>query len=144
MRRLEAILVGFDSTASGRDAVALGALLAKTCDAELVAARVRAKRDCEGEQARIDEELAEALPHSPGPVSAVLVQSKSAWHALQDLAASDERIGAIVLGSTHRGGFGRVLPGGTLEHLLGGAPCALAVAPKGYSGDPEAGAIATE
>lgn len=39
----------------------------------------------------------------------------------------------IVLGSTHRGGLGRVIPGSTLEHLLGEAPCAVAVAPPGFA-----------
>ena len=39
----------------------------------------------------------------------------------------------IVLGSTHRSGLGRVIPGSTLEHLLGEAPCALAVAPPGFA-----------
>ncbi|HEX2128210.1 MAG TPA: universal stress protein [Solirubrobacterales bacterium] len=144
MRRLEAILVGFDSTPSGRDALALGALLAETCGAELVAARVRGKGECEGEEGRLEVDLANALPDPPGPVRPVLLQSKSAWAALQDLAVSEPRIGAIALGSTHRGGFGRVLPGGTLEHLLGGAPCALAVAPRGYSGEPGPEAISTE
>lgn len=39
----------------------------------------------------------------------------------------------IVLGSTHRGGLGRVIPGSTLEHLLGEAPCPVAVAPPGFA-----------
>lgn len=39
----------------------------------------------------------------------------------------------IVLGSTHRSGLGRVIPGSTLEHLLGEAPCAVAVAPPGFA-----------
>lgn len=35
----------------------------------------------------------------------------------------------IVLGSSHRTGLGRTLPGSTVERLLGEAPCAVAVAP---------------
>jgi nucleotide-binding universal stress UspA family protein len=38
----------------------------------------------------------------------------------------------IVLGSTHRGGLGRVMPGSVAERLLNGAPCPVAVAPRGY------------
>jgi nucleotide-binding universal stress UspA family protein len=144
MRRLDAVLVGFDSTPSGRDALALGAVLARTFEAELVAARVRAKGDCEGELERLEGDLAEALPEPPGAVRPALLEGKSPWHALQDLAAAEEAIGAIALGSTHRGGIGRVLPGGTVERLLGGAPCALAVAPRGYAGDADSGPIATE
>ena len=37
----------------------------------------------------------------------------------------------IVIGSTHRGGIGRVLPGSVGERLLHGAPCAVMVAPAG-------------
>jgi nucleotide-binding universal stress UspA family protein len=39
----------------------------------------------------------------------------------------------IVLGSTHRGSRGRVAPGSVAEHLLNGARCRLAIAPRGYA-----------
>ena len=140
---MEAILVGFDATPSGRDALALGAVLARTFDAELIAARVH-KGECNGELETLERELAEALPDPPRTARAAVLQSKSPWHALQELATSEERVGAIALGSTHRGGIGRVLPGGTAERLLGGGPCALAVAPRGYAGEAESGAIEVE
>lgn len=38
-----------------------------------------------------------------------------------------------VLGSTHHSGLGRLIPGATAENLLGDAPCAVAVAPPGFS-----------
>ncbi|MGD9736018.1 MAG: universal stress protein [Solirubrobacterales bacterium] len=38
----------------------------------------------------------------------------------------------LVLGSTHRVGLGRVVPGATAEQVLGEAPCAVAVAPDGF------------
>jgi nucleotide-binding universal stress UspA family protein len=38
----------------------------------------------------------------------------------------------IVLGTTGRGPFGRVVPGTTLDRILGEAPCAVAVAPPGF------------
>lgn len=44
----------------------------------------------------------------------------------------------VVLGSTHHGGLGRIVPGAAVEHLLGDAPCAVAVAPPGFSERPEA------
>jgi len=44
----------------------------------------------------------------------------------------------VVLGSSHTGRFGRVVPGGTGERLLHGSPCAVAVVPRGHPG----GAIA--
>jgi nucleotide-binding universal stress UspA family protein len=39
----------------------------------------------------------------------------------------------IVLGSTHRASRGRVAPGSVAEHLLNGARCRLAIAPRGYA-----------
>ena len=45
---------------------------------------------------------------------------------------------AIVVGSTHRGPVGQVLPGGVGERLLHGAPCPVAIAPHGYAGEPAA------
>lgn len=38
-----------------------------------------------------------------------------------------------MVGSSHRGKLGRVLPGSVGESLLRGAPCAVAVAPRGYA-----------
>ena len=38
----------------------------------------------------------------------------------------------LVVGASHRGRVGRVVPGATTERLIHAAPCALAVAPNGY------------
>lgn len=42
----------------------------------------------------------------------------------------------IAIGSSRRGAIGRVLPGSTGEKLLHGAPCAIAVVPRGYAAQP--------
>jgi nucleotide-binding universal stress UspA family protein len=60
-----------------------------------------------------------------------VVQNRSPARGLQDLA-EQEGADAIVLGSTHRGALGRVLVGSVAERLLTSAPCAVAVAPRGY------------
>jgi nucleotide-binding universal stress UspA family protein len=39
----------------------------------------------------------------------------------------------LVLGSSHRGAVGRIVPGGVASHLLACAPCALPVAPVRYA-----------
>jgi nucleotide-binding universal stress UspA family protein len=44
-----------------------------------------------------------------------------------------EHTGLLVVGSTHRGAIGRVLPGAVGERLLTGAACPVAVAPRGYA-----------
>ena len=46
---------------------------------------------------------------------------------------SSEDAGLIVVGSTHTGRAGRVMPGSTAERLLHGSPCPVAVAPKDYA-----------
>lgn len=56
----------------------------------------------------------------------------SPTHGIQRLA-DEESADLIVVGSTHRGAFGRVLPGSVGEILLAGAPCPVAVAPRGYA-----------
>jgi nucleotide-binding universal stress UspA family protein len=38
----------------------------------------------------------------------------------------------LVVGATHRGVAGRIVPGGVGERLLHGAPCPVAIAPAGY------------
>ena len=56
----------------------------------------------------------------------------SAPRLLHDLAER-ESASMVVLGSTHRGPLGRLVPGSVAERLLAGAPCAVAVAPRGYA-----------
>lgn len=45
----------------------------------------------------------------------------------------------VVLGSSHTGRFGRVVPGATGERLLHGSPCAVAVVPRAHAGGTIAG-----
>jgi nucleotide-binding universal stress UspA family protein len=49
------------------------------------------------------------------------------------LLAEDSDVDVVVVGSTHQGALGRVLPGSVGDQLLNGAPCAVAVAPVGFS-----------
>ena len=53
---------------------------------------------------------------------------------VRGLRAAGEKLGAslLVVGASHRGRVGRVLPGGAAERLLHAPPCALAVAPRDY------------
>jgi nucleotide-binding universal stress UspA family protein len=57
----------------------------------------------------------------------------STTHVLHQVS---ERLGAglIVVGSSHRGRLGRVLAGSVTAGVLHGSHCALAVAPRGYTG----------
>lgn len=100
------ILVGYTDSEPGRDALALGGVLARATAAELVVAR------------------------APAPEGRDLTELALARGA--DL---------VVVGTTHRGPLGRIVPGATALRLLAQAPCAVAVAPAGFArpGDPESG-----
>lgn len=61
----------------------------------------------------------------------VTAKGGSAAHVIHETA---ERLGAglIVVGSTHRGSVGRATLGTTTNRVLDGAPCPVAVAPRGF------------
>jgi nucleotide-binding universal stress UspA family protein len=61
-----------------------------------------------------------------------LVQQMSVPRAL-DAFAREHEAGLVVVGSTRRGRAERVLLGSSAERLLQGAPCAVALAPRGYT-----------
>jgi nucleotide-binding universal stress UspA family protein len=91
------ILVGYMDTEQGRDALALGRILAQANAAEMM------------------------VVTAPGEDGADLSE-----------IAHDNEVDLIVLGGSHRGPIGRVIPGATVERLLGDPPCAVAVAPPGF------------
>lgn len=138
------ILVGFDGSPAARDALALGELLARPLDAALTAACVYVFRPIhrEGddefeallrERARRQVEPAADLVGGPAPETRV-VRGHSAAAGLHHLA-DDADAELIVVGSTHRGPLGRVMTRGMPEALLHDAPCAVAVAPRGFASD---------
>jgi nucleotide-binding universal stress UspA family protein len=76
--------------------------------------------------AAADETLTR-LRHEHDVDTRLLVDTSPA-HAVHRLAA-DEGAELIVVGRTHRGPVGRVLPGSTAEQLVHGSPCAVALVP---------------
>jgi nucleotide-binding universal stress UspA family protein len=66
-----------------------------------------------------------------GDVERRLLADHSPARALKE-AAEQAGAGIIVVGSSHVGRLGRVLPGSTAERLLHGAPCPVAVVPVGF------------
>jgi len=150
------ILVGYLPTEQGADARALGVDLATVCGSDLLLVSVVSAVWIEhlGEQtgpavvhsgqrdraASALEEAAEALVAVPGMghVERRLEASSSPARGLHDTAVS-ERADLIVVGSSHHGPLARLLLGSVGERLLSGAPCAVAVAPRGHGArDPRA------
>ena len=70
--------------------------------------------------------------HGDEAVELKAIANPSPSHGLHALAEQEDA-DLIVVGSTHTGRAGRVLPGSTAERLLHGAPCPVAVAPNGYA-----------
>jgi nucleotide-binding universal stress UspA family protein len=136
------LLVGYEETAQGHDALALGAVLGQTIGATVLVANVVppgagfvGARDHRREVEEAGRRLLAGLPPLPQSVD-VAVEARclegSPVSGLRRLAA-EEGADVIVLGSTHRGPVGRVLPGSVGGRLLGRSPCPVAVAPRGYA-----------
>lgn len=147
MRR---IVIGFDGSDRGRDALAVGRALAELVDragAEAVEVAVAlvypvASFGASGQRTLDDERrrqahatLEQARESWPElPLGAFrLVQAGSPAAGLHQLAL-DREAGAIVVGASHHGATGRVFPGSATEQTLHGSPCAVLVAPPGYAG----------
>ena len=135
------ILVGVDGTAGAEDAVAFALALAGVTGATLRLATafpyddMRSRATSKAYRDALREEALELIDRVAaeigGDVPAEVVADTSPPHALHALC---EETGAalVVVGSTHRGRVGRVLPGSTAERLLHGSPCPVAIVPHGY------------
>ena len=129
------IVIGFDGSSESRDALHLGSAMGHAIDADLIVATASNPRvDLGGSEAEvfagIFNRARQELPHREFAMREL--RDGGAVGGLKDLAAS-EQADFIVIGSTHRGQLGRVVPGSVGERLLSGAPCPVAVAPRGYA-----------
>ena len=127
------IVVGVDCREGGRDALALATLLQAAGGGELVAVCACAPAALlhEDVQTRVEGELA----RTGAAGRALAVSDRSPSHALRTIA---DRDGAelIVVGSSRRAGAARVLAGDDAAATLHCAPCAVAVAPRGFASAP--------
>lgn len=141
------IIACCDGSLHSHDALTLASLLAERSGAGLIVSYVYEQqprwfstvRDYERERREeIRSVLDQALAKLPDSirVQSLAIGSSSPARGLHDLAAG-ETADLLVLGSTHRGALGRVLPGSVGQALLAGAPCAVAIAPRGF-GDRDA------
>ena len=136
------IVVGYDGPARGDDAIALaealrdprhGSLLLTSAylPTPVAAPLVIAPPDLRDPT---EASLAEARAQLEGRVPARTISVPAAPARALTETAEREHADLVVVGSSHHGPVGRVLPGTTAERLLHGAPCAVAVAPRGYQG----------
>lgn len=137
-----AIVTGYDGSDQSRDALALTRLLAPLLDADVLALSVLTYALTEATYAvyeRMFREEAKRLAAEAraglggvAKVETVMIPGASPPRELHDLAES-RGAGLIVVGSTHRGPLGRVLPGTVADRLLAAAPCPIAIAPRGFA-----------
>lgn len=161
------IVVGFDDTPSGFDAIALGRRLAEAIGAELVVAHIYppvtitaadvafAPETGAITRAEAESRLEHARPALEGfdAWRGVVRAAKPPARGLHEVA-EDVEARLLVVGSTHRHGPGRIVPGTTADKLLHGSGFPIAVAPAawverspsalrvvgaGYDGSPESG-----
>lgn len=135
------IIVGVDFTERAQDAIALGRLLADTLETELVVAHAFAYDEQRSRFAsagfeelmrRDAEEALQALAERAGPdARLVTVADSSPARGLHALAER-EQAWMLVTASSHRGRLGRTFLGDVAQQTLHAAPCAVAVAPRGF------------
>jgi nucleotide-binding universal stress UspA family protein len=137
------VVVGFDGTPSGEDALALAGAVTRVLDTSLVVATVHpapvpvspGRVDAEWvadrhRQAELVLDAARRLLADAASVDFRVVASSSAAHGLHDLA---EELGAsvIVVGSSRIAAENRLFAGSTADRLLAGSRAPVAVAPAG-------------
>ncbi|HET8976280.1 MAG TPA: universal stress protein [Solirubrobacterales bacterium] len=140
------VVVGYDARDEARDALHLARAVSAATGAELRVAVVLPRAHIPIEWAvagrwladELSDELFEAAEHELEGMAFERVAldgglgGRSAARALYEYAR-DERADLIVVGSSHRGVIGRVVPGSVGESLLSSAPCAVAIAPRGFA-----------
>ncbi len=136
------VVVGYDGSEHGSDALALGRALATTLSARLVVLIAYtpeqwlwAPGTAEPMDQREREQIvgrAKAALSGQDDVEFRTVASPSAAGALH-AEAEAEGAQIIVVGSSHRTTMGRVLLGTVAQEVLDAAPCGVAVAPPGLA-----------
>jgi nucleotide-binding universal stress UspA family protein len=142
---MKRIVVGYDGTERGADALALARALAspEAAEADVAVALVfpegavgaAGQRVLDARGRRLAERILDgarrAWPElSPGSFRIVQASSPAAGlHALAD----DEEADALVVGASRHSAPGRIFPGSVTEQTLRGAPCPVLVAPAGYA-----------
>lgn len=145
------VLVASNGSPQSRDALLLGAMVARSTGAQLVVACIfppdsLASMTFEPRAARVASEdhrifvrqdadavLAEARAALPDELAVDYraLECQSLRSGLRQLVVSDA-IDLFVLGSSHRGQAEQLLPVGVTRSLLRHPPCALAVAPRDF------------
>lgn len=140
-KALKRLLVGFDGSEGGRDALELARLIGATTGAAVSVATVIPYGPLpipyaalDGEDAREAEPLFEEARERLGDLEVGTRAFGGGSPAMvMTIRAEREDVDLVVVGSPHRGAIGRAVMGSVAHGLLHGAPCAVVVAPRGYA-----------
>jgi nucleotide-binding universal stress UspA family protein len=136
------IMVGYDGREGARDALALARGLAAIEGAKLILVAALELDPLATPAGAYERAEAEADDRLSASARAILGETPFELHTFGGASAprvlcefaEREQADVIVLGSSHREGVGRLLPGSVGERLLHGAPCAVITAPAGFAG----------
>jgi len=140
-----AIAVGYDGSEGSADALALGTALAQATSHGLALVYVRPLRlpemtaDADARERKLTERAEAVLAGAPAAdvVVRAVVCDVAVASGLQQFAAA-EGAATIVVGSPQYTDHGHIDTGAVAAALLHGAPCAVALAPRGYAAQPRA------
>jgi nucleotide-binding universal stress UspA family protein len=134
---MQKVIVGFDGSDGGADALALGASLASTFEARLIVACATDFAPLEIESRRSAQQGSQRLIEMFVRAALLLGDDDFERHEIYDDPAAGLRRLAqiqsadlIVIGATHHGPWGRALPGTVASKLFHGSPCGVLVAPR--------------
>ena len=139
------VIVGVDGRPNGRDAIALASRLV-SAEGKLTLVNVhggalnpmhagtpgRQAKEDEASQELLEREREQSETQSAELLSYVASSPGRGLHAVAEQKQAD----LLVVGSCSRGPFGRVLIGDDTRTSLNGAPCAVAIATRGYGDHP--------
>lgn len=137
------VLVGYDGSDGGRDALELARVLAEATGSGILVVNVQPYGPLPIPFEILDKEEAEQVQplfeEARRQLGDLDVETRAFGGGtpagvIADLAER-EKIDTIVIGSAHRGPIGRTLIGSVADGLLHGAPCEVVVAPKGYAAE---------
>ena len=132
------IIVGHDLHAGGADALALGRQLAQATDAQLVVAGIfpigALPNGFESSWIDEQEEVAREIQRiaDEAGAEAEAFPSRSPALGLHGLAEETDA-DLVIVGSSRHSKLSQILAGNVGLGLLHGAPCAVAIAPRGYA-----------
>lgn len=135
------VIIGFEDSDGGRDALALGAQLARAEGSKPLVSWVLSLPEAILSDSELEEATRSVSTHALDQSverledldpDAVVVSGTSAPRALHNLG-EDRGASAIVVGPSHKGRIGRLVAGSTATGLLHSSPCAVAVAAGGHA-----------